>query len=174
MASHDLSNTKPAILGATPGAIPGIEGDPHERFSFDPAFSELFFKNWGGPRAPERTQCNCSEDFSSLVTIFFASNSRFMRLLQAPLKSCLGSPFFASLSTHGLHFTVYALSNFASYFFGDFSSRGFSASFSWPLFSMSGKCFVASSWSLRSFFAAARFGQETSTYTNILRRATPV
>ena len=39
---------------------------------------------------------------------FFASNSRFMRLFQAALDTCLGSPFFASLSIHGLHFTVYA------------------------------------------------------------------
>ena len=53
MASRDLSNTKTAILGATPGAIPGIDGNPHERFSFSPAFSEPFFKNWGGPRAQE-------------------------------------------------------------------------------------------------------------------------
>ena len=30
---------------------------------------------------------------------------------QAPLDTCLGSPFFASLSVHGLHFTVYAASN---------------------------------------------------------------
>ena len=30
MASHDLSNTKTTILGATPGAIPGIGGNPHE------------------------------------------------------------------------------------------------------------------------------------------------
>ena len=27
-APHDLSNTKPTILGATPGAIPGIGGKP--------------------------------------------------------------------------------------------------------------------------------------------------
>ena len=27
--------------------------NPPERFSFAPAFSERFFKNWGGPRAPE-------------------------------------------------------------------------------------------------------------------------
>ena len=53
MASHDLSNTKPTILGATLGAIPGIAANPPERFSFAPAFSERFFKNWGGPRAPE-------------------------------------------------------------------------------------------------------------------------
>ena len=54
MASYDLSNTKPTILGATPGAIPGIDGNPHEIFSFAHAFSERFFKNWGGPRAPVR------------------------------------------------------------------------------------------------------------------------
>ena len=53
MASHDLINTKPTILGATLGAIPGIAADPPERFSFAPAFSERFFKNWGGPRAPD-------------------------------------------------------------------------------------------------------------------------
>ena len=59
MASHDLSNTKTRILGATPGAIPGIDGNAHERPSFSPAFSERVFKNWCGPpppraRAPER------------------------------------------------------------------------------------------------------------------------
>ena len=53
MAFHDLSNTKTKILGATPGAIPGNDGNPHERFPFAPAFSERFFKNWGGPRAPD-------------------------------------------------------------------------------------------------------------------------
>ena len=55
MASHDLINTKPTILGATLGAIPGIAANPPERFSFAPAFSERFFKNWGGPRAPDLT-----------------------------------------------------------------------------------------------------------------------
>ena len=34
MASHDLINTKPRILGATLGAIPGIAANPPERFSF--------------------------------------------------------------------------------------------------------------------------------------------
>ena len=51
MALHDLSNTNPEILGATLGAIPGIDGNPHERFSCAPTFSERVFKNWGGPRA---------------------------------------------------------------------------------------------------------------------------
>ena len=54
MKSHDLRSTKTRILGATPGAILGIDGNPHERFSFAPALSERFFENWGGPRAPER------------------------------------------------------------------------------------------------------------------------
>ena len=40
---------KATILGATPRAIPGIDGNPHERFSFAPSFSERFFENWGGP-----------------------------------------------------------------------------------------------------------------------------
>ena len=53
MASHDLLNTKPTILGATLGAIPAIAATPPEIFSFAPAFSERFFKNWGGPRAPD-------------------------------------------------------------------------------------------------------------------------
>ena len=42
MASHDLINTKPTILGATLGAVPGIAANPPERFSFAPAFSERF------------------------------------------------------------------------------------------------------------------------------------
>ena len=54
MTSHDLGNTKTTILGATPGAIPGIGGNQHERFSFAPSFSEVFFENWGGPRAEEK------------------------------------------------------------------------------------------------------------------------
>ena len=37
MASHDLSNTKTTILGATPRAILGIDGNPHEKFSCAPA-----------------------------------------------------------------------------------------------------------------------------------------
>ena len=42
LASHDLSSMKTTILGATPGTILGIDGHPHERFSFAPPFSELF------------------------------------------------------------------------------------------------------------------------------------
>ena len=53
MTSHDLSYTKTTILGATPGAIPRTGGNPHERFSFAPAFLEHFFKSWGGPRASD-------------------------------------------------------------------------------------------------------------------------
>ena len=54
MASHNLRNTKTTILGATPGAIPGIDANPHEIFSFAPPFSERFFENWGGPRVPDK------------------------------------------------------------------------------------------------------------------------
>ena len=42
---------------------------------------------------------------------FFASNSRFRHLFQAPLDTPLDSPFSATLSVHGLHFTVCAPSN---------------------------------------------------------------
>ena len=38
MASHDLGNAKTIILGATPGAMPGVDGTPHERLS-----SSLFY-----------------------------------------------------------------------------------------------------------------------------------
>ena len=41
---------------------------------------------------------------------FLGSNSRFMRLFWAALDTSLDSPFFASLSVHGLHFTAYARS----------------------------------------------------------------
>ena len=54
MASHDLSNTKTTILGATPGVILRIDGHPHERFSFVPEFSERFLKNWGGRNAQHK------------------------------------------------------------------------------------------------------------------------
>ena len=53
MASQDLSNAKTTILRATPGAIPGIHGNTHERFPSALAISERFFKNWGGSRAPD-------------------------------------------------------------------------------------------------------------------------
>ena len=43
---------------------------------------------------------------------FFASNSRFMRLFQAALDTPLDSLFSATLSVHGLHFTVCAPSKF--------------------------------------------------------------
>ena len=47
MASHDLCNAKTTILGATPGA-------------YAHAFSERFFKNWGGPCAPEQYIQECA------------------------------------------------------------------------------------------------------------------
>ena len=37
-----------------------------------------------------------------------------MRLFKAALNTCLDSPFFASLSVHGLHFTVYAPSRWSA------------------------------------------------------------
>ena len=45
---------------------------------------------------------------------FFASNSRFNKCarFQAALDTCLDNPFFASLSVHGLHFTVYVTVEF--------------------------------------------------------------
>ena len=57
---------------------------------------------------------------------FFASNSRFMRLFQAALDTCLDSPFFASLSVHCLHFTVYVPSRKFKTKFGALSFRNFS------------------------------------------------
>ena len=32
MASQDLSNVKTTVLRATPRAIPGVDGDPHEKY----------------------------------------------------------------------------------------------------------------------------------------------
>ena len=47
MASHALINTKPTILGATLGAIPGIAANPPERFSFAPCILGAFFHELG-------------------------------------------------------------------------------------------------------------------------------
>ena len=59
MVPRDLSNAKATILGATLGAIPGISGNARERFSFAPAFSELFFKELGwSPRARQTPLVN--------------------------------------------------------------------------------------------------------------------
>ena len=54
---------------------------------------------------------------------FFASNSRFMRLFQAALDTPLDSPFSATLSVHGLHFTVCAPSSLG-HFPGSLSPGG--------------------------------------------------
>ena len=96
MASHDLINTKPTILGATLGAIPGIAANPPERFSFAPAFSERFFKNWGGPRA--------SEVFLLVLNLAFMSqayaempgnpNVRHAKANRGPTQVCNCSPLF--------------------------------------------------------------------------------
>ena len=40
---------KPQFSEQLSEPFPELMGNPHERFSFDPAFSERFFKNWGGP-----------------------------------------------------------------------------------------------------------------------------
>ena len=49
----------------------------------------------------------------------FASSSRFMHLFQDAPDTPLDSPFFATLSVHGLHFTVCT----PSIFFGHVSDR---------------------------------------------------
>ena len=50
MASHDLSNTKTTILGATPGAIPGIDGNHMKDFHL--SILGAFFQELGwSPRA---------------------------------------------------------------------------------------------------------------------------
>ena len=41
MASHDLSNTKTTILGATLGATPRNDGNPNESYSFAPSFRKI-------------------------------------------------------------------------------------------------------------------------------------
>ena len=66
MASHDLSdlcNAKTTILGATPGAIPGIHGNPLDscdmkHFHLPVHSRRVFFKNWGGACAPEPMTSN--------------------------------------------------------------------------------------------------------------------
>ena len=51
----------------------------------------------------------CSPSLIHGLYTIFASNSRFMRLFQAPPLTPLSTaPFFASLSVHGLHFTASA------------------------------------------------------------------
>ena len=77
MPNSNWTKTKTTILEATPGVIPGIDGNPHERFSFASAFSERSFKNSGGPCAQENHYENkslrhfvvdgdvvCSQEFS--------------------------------------------------------------------------------------------------------------
>ena len=88
MASHDLINTKPTILGATLGAIPGTAANPPEKFSFAPAFSERFFKTWGGPRAPEQNIFGHVSDSSSDPFSLFSNPSSY------GIKHCLGAISF--------------------------------------------------------------------------------
>ena len=61
MASHDLSNTTTTILGATPRAIPGSDGKPHEIVSFAHAFFGAFFSQHGVvPARQNLTRQQCS------------------------------------------------------------------------------------------------------------------
>ena len=43
--------------------------EPTWKISFDPAFSECFFKNWGGPRAPELRSLDSSSPFSQAIVV---------------------------------------------------------------------------------------------------------
>ena len=97
MASHDLTSAKATILGATPGATPGIDGNPHERFPFAPAFSERFssigvvpvhqifpyfsrdFRGSVGIENPCFLGGFLSEDFSLLVTFLLVTFSLLFR-----------------------------------------------------------------------------------------------
>ena len=65
MASRDLINTKPTILGATLGAIPGISANPPEKVSFAPAFSERFFFRIGVVPAHQSHPLIFTEDITS-------------------------------------------------------------------------------------------------------------
>ena len=51
MASHDLSNTKTTILGATPGAMPGIDGNPSKIFICASILGAFFQELGWFPRA---------------------------------------------------------------------------------------------------------------------------
>ena len=44
ISRHDQYSTRTTLLGTTPGAIPQIDGNPHERCSLAPAFLERFLK----------------------------------------------------------------------------------------------------------------------------------
>ena len=92
MASHYLSNTKTQNLGATPGAIPGIDGNPHEfqRFLFAPAFSERSFKNWGVPALLESR--NIARFGATSSAPLRSQKSRFSRRIswgELPPFSCI-------------------------------------------------------------------------------------
>ena len=56
MASHNLCNAKATILGATPRAIPGIDGNPHGRLSFAPTFSGRFSRIGAVPARQRKTK----------------------------------------------------------------------------------------------------------------------
>ena len=63
MASHDLINPKPTILGATLGAIPGMAANPPERFSICPCILGVFFQELGwSPRNRMTHKLNIIKD----------------------------------------------------------------------------------------------------------------
>ena len=53
MASHDLSSARTHNSRSNSRSNSWNCCEPTRKISFAPAFSERFFKNWGGPRAPE-------------------------------------------------------------------------------------------------------------------------
>ena len=74
MASHDLSNTKATILGATPGAIPGSDGNPHERFHL-PWYSRRFFSRIGVvPTRQKESSFYCEGAASRTIADHFAGS----------------------------------------------------------------------------------------------------
>ena len=67
MASHDLSNTKATILGATPGAIPGIDGNPREDFHL-PQHSRSVISRIGVLPAHKKNCCASWEKWREHLT----------------------------------------------------------------------------------------------------------
>ena len=85
MASRDLCNAKTRILGATPGAVPGIDENPHERFSFSPTVGQAVvgIQNWKragrrlvemGGRLPTATALRTS--FTKILSKHLAANKK--------------------------------------------------------------------------------------------------
>ena len=83
MATRDLSNAKTTILGATLGAIPRIAMNPPERFSFAPAFSELFFHELGWSPRARFPKCGFAEfgAFGDSLPFFIQENWQQRKIL---------------------------------------------------------------------------------------------